>query len=51
MRVNPDVDGFTKILNHRKILRNTQKSNNLLNTTGKLKYKLRFIELSRGGDI
>jgi len=39
MAVNPDADGFTKTLNHRKILRNTQKRNNLLNTTIKIKPK------------
>jgi len=31
--VNPDVDDFTKTLHPLKILRNAQKSNNLLNTT------------------
>jgi len=28
--VNPDVDGYTKTRNHRKILRKTQKNKNLL---------------------
>jgi len=36
MGVNLDVDGYTKTLNHRKILRNTQK---LLKTKGILKPK------------
>jgi len=42
MIVNPDVDGYNKILNHREILRKTQKNNNLLKTTRilKPKYKL-----------
>jgi len=26
MMVNPDVDGYTNTLNHRKIIRNVQKS-------------------------
>jgi len=30
--VNPDVDSYTKTRNHRKTLRKTQKSNNLLKT-------------------
>jgi len=38
MIVDPDVDGYTETLNHRKILRNTQKSN-LLKTKRILKTK------------
>jgi len=38
MMVNPDVDGYTQTLNHRKILRKTQK-NNLLKTKIILKPK------------
>jgi len=40
--VNLDVDGYTKTLNHRKIIRKIQKNNNLLKTktTLKPKYKL-----------
>jgi len=30
MMVNPDVDGYTKTANQRKILRKTQKDDNLL---------------------
>ena len=32
LMLNPDVDGYTKTLNHRIILRKTQKDNNLLKT-------------------
>jgi len=40
--VNPDVDGYTKTLNHLKILRKMQINNNFLKTKGILKpeYKL-----------
>jgi len=38
MTVNPAVDGYTKTLNHRKILRKTQKNNNLLKNKRKPKY-------------
>jgi len=40
--VNPDVDGCTKTLNHRKTFRQTQTKNNLLKTKRilKPKYKL-----------
>jgi len=54
--VNPDVDSHAKTLNHRKIIRKTQKNNNLLKTKGiqKLKYHLRWrpgfhIWIARGG--
>ena len=32
MTVNPDVDGYTKTLNHREIFRKMHKSKNLLKT-------------------
>jgi len=46
--VDPDVDGYTKTLNHRKIIRNTQKNDNLLKTktTLKQKYKLSGVRAS-----
>jgi len=49
MLVNPDVDGYTKTLNHRKIIRNTQKNGNLLETKTPLKpkNKLRWARVSR----
>jgi len=34
MMVNPDVDTYAKTLNHRKIIRQTQKNNKLLKTKG-----------------
>jgi len=42
MKVNLDVDGYTKTLNHRKIIPKIQKNNNLLKTKTilKPKYKL-----------
>jgi len=42
MMVNLDMDGYTKTLNHRKIIRKVQKNNNLLKTKTilKPKYKL-----------
>jgi len=42
MLVNPDVDGHSKTLNHRKILRKTQENNDLLKTKRivKPRYKL-----------
>jgi len=39
MMVNLDVDGYSKTLSHRKILRKTQKNNNLLQTKRILKPK------------
>jgi len=39
MMVNPDVDSYAKTLNHRKIIRKTQKNNNLLKTKRILKSK------------
>jgi len=41
MMVNPVVDGYTKTLNHRKIVRKIQK-HNLLKTKRKLKPKYRL---------
>jgi len=43
MMLNPGVDGYTKTLNYRKIIRKTQ-NNNLMKTKTiqKLKYKLAF---------
>jgi len=38
--VNPDVDGFTKTLNHLKILRNTQKTTTYWTTKEKTKPKI-----------
>jgi len=40
--VNPDLDGYSKTPNHRKILRKMQNKNNLLKTKGILipKYKV-----------
>jgi len=38
--VNPHVDGQTKTLNHRKIIRKTHKNNNLLKIKRLLKPKL-----------
>jgi len=35
----PDVDGYTKTLNHQNVLRKTQKNNNLLKTKRILKPK------------
>jgi len=42
--VNPDVDSYAKTLNHRKIIRKTQRNNNLLKTKRilKPKYHLRW---------
>jgi len=46
--VNPVVDGYTKALNYRKIVRKIQKYNNLLKTKRilKPKYKLREVRFS-----
>jgi len=38
--VNPDVDGCAKTLNHRKIIRQTQKNNKLLKTNTKTEKSL-----------
>jgi len=40
--VNADVDGCTKILNHRKIIRKTHKNNNVLKTKRMLKPKYKL---------
>ena len=40
--VKSDADGYTKILNHRKIIRNTQKNNYILKTKIILKPKYRL---------
>jgi len=40
--VNPDVDGQTKTLNHRKIIRKTHKNNKVLKTKRMLKQKYKF---------
>ena len=37
MMLNPDADGYTKTLNHQKILRKTQINNNVLETKRILK--------------
>jgi len=56
MMVNPDVDGYTKTLNHREVLRKTQKNNNLMKAKKmpKPKYKLSRGQVSafsfQGGD-
>jgi len=42
--VNPDVDGYSNTLNHRKILLKTQKSNNSLNSKRILKPKYKLSE-------
>jgi len=47
MMVNPVVDGYTKTLHHRKIVRKIQKYNNLLKTKRFLKPKYKL----RGGPI
>jgi len=56
MKVNLDVDGYTKILNHRKIIRNIQR-NDLLKTKTILKPKYKLsggsvytFSLPRGGN-
>jgi len=41
MMVNPDVDGCAKTLNHRKIIRQTQKNNKLLKTNTKTEKSLK----------
>jgi len=58
MMVNLDVDGYTKILNHRKIIRKMHKNNNLLKTKTILKPKCKLrggsvftFSLPRGGEI
>jgi len=40
--VNPDVDGYTKTVNHRKIIRKAHKNNNLLATKRMLKPKYKL---------
>jgi len=57
MKANLDVGGYTKILNHRKIIRKIQKTNHLLKTKTILKprYKLSggsvyTFSLPRGGN-
>jgi len=40
--VNPEVNGQTKTLNHRKIIRKTYKNNNLLKTKRMLKPKYKL---------
>jgi len=56
MMVNLDVDGYTKTLNHRRIIRKMQKHNNLQQTTTILKPKYKLsggsiftFSLPRGG--
>jgi len=46
--VNSDVDSYAKTLNHRKIIRKTQKNNNQLKTKGILtpKYHLMAVRFS-----
>ena len=58
MMVNPDVDGYTTTLNHRKILLKTQKNNNLRKSKRILKPKYRYklsgdqvLHLLRQGEI
>ena len=58
MMVNLDVDGYTKTLNHRRIIRKMQKNNNLLQTTTILKPKYKLsggliftFSLPRGGGV
>jgi len=43
MMVNPVVDGYTKTLNTRKIVRKLQKNNILLKTKRTLKPKYKFV--------